>query len=185
MGRRRLYPIDPRTGTTAAARQAACRQRKRKAARQAKAHRAASWTTPPDFFRALDQEFHCTVDVAAQPDNALCSRFYTPAQDGLAQSWAGEVCWCNPPYREAGRWVRKAAAESQAGVTVVCLLPASTDTQWWHTWVIPYAEIRFLSRRLKFSGSKINAPFPCAVVIFRPSGGTRGVVAVPEVPASA
>jgi hypothetical protein len=93
--------------------------------------------------------------------------------------------WCNPPYREVGRWVRKAAEAAQAGAMVVCLLPASTDTQWWHTWVIPLAEIRLLQGRLKFSGSKTNAPFPCAVVIFRPAGGTRSVAAVPEVPASA
>jgi phage N-6-adenine-methyltransferase len=181
MGRRRLYPRDPRTGTTDAARQAACRQRKRQAAR---AQRQA-WATPPDLFAQLDAEFHFTRDVAAQPGNALCARFYTPAQDGLAQSWAGDVCWCNPPYREVGRWVRKAAEAAQAGATVVCLLPASTDTQWWHTWVMPLAEIRFLQGRLKFSGSTTNAPFPCAVVIFRPAGGTRGVVAVPEGPASA
>jgi len=182
MGRRRLYPIDPRTGTTDAARQAACRRRKRQAARRAQRHRAGAWTTPLALFRLLDQKFSFTLDVAAQPDNALCARFYTPAQDGLAQSWAVNVCWCNPPYREVRRWVRKAAEEAQAGATVVCLLPASTDTQWWHTWVIPWAEIRFLQGRLKFSGSKTNAPFPCAVVIFRPSGGTRGVAAVPEVP---
>ena len=167
MGRRRLYPRDPRTGTTDAARQAACRQRKRQAARQAKADRAASWTTPPDLFRALDQEFHCTLDVAAQPDNACCPRFYTPAQDGLSQSWAGEVCWCNPPYREVGRWVRKAAAEARAGGDVVCCSrPAqirSGGTRGSSRW----PRIRFLQGRLKFSGSKdFNAPFPCAVLTF-------------------
>ena len=185
MGRRRIYPRDPRTGTTDAARQAVCRQRKRQAARRATRHRAGSWTTPLPLFRMLDQEFAFTLDVAAQPDNALCARFYTPEQDGLAQSWAGDVCWCNPPYREVGRWVRKAAEAAQVGATVVCLLPASTDTQWWHTWVIPLAEIRFLQGRLKFSRSKTNAPFPCTVVIFRPAGGTCGVAAGPEVPASA
>ena len=83
MGRRRLYPIDPRTGTTDAARQAACRPRQRQAAR-AQRHRAGSWTTPLELYRALDQEFSFTLDVAAQPDNALCARFSTPAQDGLA-----------------------------------------------------------------------------------------------------
>src|SRR5262245_24182991 len=147
MGRRQLYPIDPRTGTTDAARQAACRQRKRQAAWGATRPRAGSWTTPPDLFHVLDREFHFTLDVAAQPDNALCTRFYTPEQDGLSQSWAGDVCWCNPPYREVGPWIRKAAEEAQAGALVVCLVPASTDTQWWHTWVIPYAEIRWLQGR--------------------------------------
>ena len=68
MGRRRLYPIDPRTGTTDAARQAACRQRKRQAAHAKRQARA----TPPDLFAQLDSEFHFTLDVAAEPDNTLC-----------------------------------------------------------------------------------------------------------------
>jgi hypothetical protein len=86
MGRRRLYPIDPRTGTTDAARQAACRQRQRQAA----CAQRQAWATPPDLFAQLDAEFRFTLDVAAQPDNALCVRFYTPEQDGLSQSWAGD-----------------------------------------------------------------------------------------------
>ena len=100
MGRRRLYPRGPRTGTTDAARQAACRQRQRQAARAQR----QEWATPPDLFAQLDAEFHFTLDVATQPGNALCARFSTPAQDGLAQSWVGDACWCNPPYREVGRW---------------------------------------------------------------------------------
>jgi DNA N-6-adenine-methyltransferase (Dam) len=90
----------------------------------------------------------------------------------LHQSWAG-VCWCNPPYGTViGRWVRKAYESSQAGATVVCLLPARCDTQWWHTYVLPYAEIRYLQGRLKFGGAKNSAPFPSAVVIFRPPSRT-------------
>lgn len=76
----------------------------------------------------------------------------------------------NPPYgREIGKWVKKAAESARGGATVACLLPARTDTRWWHEWVIPYAEVRFLRGRLKFGGSNNWAPFPSALVIFRPN----------------
>src|SRR5919202_4851651 len=109
-----------------AAKIAAYRQRKRQ-------RRRSAWTTPPDLFHKLDQEFHFTLDVAADPDNALCPRYYTPQDDGLAQPWEG-VCWCNPPYGrgEIARWVQKASESAQAGAKVVCLLPVRTATQWWH-----------------------------------------------------
>ena len=122
------------------------------------------WATPQDFFDTLDSEFHFSLDVCATPENAKCPVFYTPEQDGLAQKWGG-VCWCNPPYgREIGKWVKKAA---EAGCTVVMLLPARTDTKWFHDLIYGKAEIRFLRGRLKFGGSKNSAPFPSMVVIFR------------------
>jgi phage N-6-adenine-methyltransferase len=176
----------PRFYTSNAERQAAYRARERTKTQTLRARvqryrpqGTSEWTTPPALFAQLHKEFHFTLDVAAQPANALCARFYTPEQDGLAQSWAGEVCWCNPPYAGTGvlaRWVRKAVESAQAGATVVCLLPASTDTQWWHAWVIPYGEIRFVQGRLKFSGSKTNARFSSAIVIFRPPPRARGRV---------
>jgi phage N-6-adenine-methyltransferase len=133
------------------------------------------WATPVDFFRLLDSEFSFTLDVCALPDNAKCARFFTPAEDGLAQEWQGAV-WMNPPYgREIGRWVAKARASAQAGATVVCLLPARTDTAWWHEHVTRAAEIRFIRGRLKFGGSPYSAPFPSAVVVFRPGASAPAV----------
>ena len=121
------------------------------------------WATPMPFFRALDAEFHFTLDVCATKENAKCATYYTPEQDGLAQDWNG-TCWCNPPYgRQIGKWVRK-AAESNA--TVVMLLPARTDTAWFHDYIYGRAEIRFIRGRLKFGDSKNSAPFPSMVVIF-------------------
>jgi len=118
------------------------------------------------------EEFDFTLDVAAQPDNALCARFYTPAQDGLSPSWAGEVCWCNPPYRKGiiDRWLRKSCEETLVGALVVCLVRVSTSTHWWRTYItpLPSADVRFLPYRVKLGGSGVNAPFDSAVVIFRP-----------------
>ena len=122
------------------------------------------WETPTAFFRALDAEFHFTIDVCAVPENAKFKEFYTPEQDGLAQNWEG-VCWCNPPYgREIGKWVEKAAG---AGCTVVMLLPARTDTAWFHDYIYGRAEVRFIRGRLKFGDSRNSAPFPSMVAVFR------------------
>jgi phage N-6-adenine-methyltransferase len=127
------------------------------------------WSTPQAFFDELDQEFHFNLDVCALPENAKCAVFYTPEQDGLRQRWEG-VCFCNPPYgTESALWVQKAYESSLWGTLVVCLLPARTDTKCWQRYVepLPKADVRFLPGRQRFS-EKGTAPFPSAVVIFRP-----------------
>ena len=112
------------------------------------------WETPQELFDELNHEFHFTLDVCALPENAKCSVYYTPQQDGLSKPWNG-VIWCNPPYgKGVGEWVRKALFASIGGATVVMLLPARTDTRWFHEYIYGKAEIRFIKGRLKFGGSK-------------------------------
>jgi len=126
------------------------------------------WETPQALFDELDREFGFTLDVCALPENAKCDLFFTPETDGLSQSWKGHICWMNPPYgREIGKWVKKAYEESQRGATVVCLLPARTDTRWFHDYIYGKAEIRFLRGRIKFVGAENSAPFPSMIVIYR------------------
>lgn len=123
------------------------------------------WETPQDFFDELNKEFDFEIDVCALKDNAKCNKFYSPADDGLTKLWTG-VCWCNPPYgRSIGKWVKKAFESNNA--TVVMLLPARTDTKWFHEFIYGNAEIRFIKGRLKFGNSKNSAPFPSMIVIFR------------------
>ena len=125
-----------------------------------------TWETPPEIFKRCDKEFRFDLDVCAVPSNAKCKRYYTPEQDGLRLPWYG-VCWMNPPYgRHIHRWMRKAYEESQRGAVVVCLVPARTDTAWWHDWAMK-GEIRFLRKRVKFVGAKSCAPFPSAIVVFQ------------------
>jgi site-specific DNA-methyltransferase (adenine-specific) len=126
------------------------------------------WATPQDFFDKLNEEFDFTLDVCALPENAKCKDFYTPELDGLTQPWTGRV-WCNPPYgRQIGEWVRRAFFASVSGAeVVVMLLPARTDTRWFHEYIYGKAEIRFIKGRLKFGGATNAAPFPSMVVIFR------------------
>lgn len=128
----------------------------------------AEWATPQDLFDALNQEFDFDLDVCATEDNAKCSRFFSISDNGLAQPWVG-TCFCNPPYGSQIRhWIQKAFLSSLEGATVVLLMPARTDTQYWHEYVTKATEVRFLKGRLRFGGSLNSAPFPSAVVIFRP-----------------
>ena len=127
------------------------------------------WETPQAFFDRLDAEFGFTLDACATAETAKCARFFSPADDGLAQEWRG-VVWCNPPYgTQIGKWVEKARTEAERGATVVCLIPARTDTRYWHEHAMRADEIRLVRGRLRFSGHNANAPFPCAVVVFRPA----------------
>lgn len=127
------------------------------------------WSTPKDFFDALNNVFKFETDVCATNENAKCERWFTPEMDALKRNWTG-VCWMNPPYgREIGAWVKKAHDSAKKnGATVVCLIPARVDTKWWHEFCAK-GEIVFLAGRLKFGGSKNSAPFPSAVVCFRPT----------------
>ena len=127
------------------------------------------WETPQGFFDALDAEFGFTLDAAATAGNTKCKRYYAKDDDALCQRWPG-VVWCNPPYgRAIGKFVRKGWEEAQKGSTVVMLIPARTDTRYWHDYVMRASEVRLVAGRLRFSrGSKRGAaPFPSAVVVFR------------------
>lgn len=139
------------------------------------------WPTPRDFFDRLDAEFHFELDVCATAENAKCGRYFTRADDGLAQEWRG-VCWLNPPYgREIAKWIAKASSSARDGATVVCLVPARTDTRWWHDHIWDASrnrprrgvEVRLVRGRLRFGDAEASAPFPSAVVVFRPPTGTQ------------
>ena len=136
------------------------------------------WETPKDLFRKLDEEFHFTLDPCATPQTAKCKKFYTKNDDGLRQSWAGEVVFMNPPYgRQIAKWIKKAWEESKKGATVVALLPARTDTNWFHDYILNKAEIRFIRGRVYFrqDGERVDrAPFPSIIVIYRPKSEKGG-----------
>lgn len=127
------------------------------------------WATPQALFDRLDRQYGpFDLDVCATPDNTKCEHYFTEDEDGLQQAWTGR-CWCNPPYgRSIGKWVHKAHSASLQGSTVVCLLPARTDTRWWQDYCLPYGEITYLRGRVRFGSGSGSAPFPSAVVVFRP-----------------
>ena len=127
------------------------------------------WATPTAFYEELNKVFNFTLDPCATDANHKCKKYFTKEIDGLAQSWAGEVVFCNPPYgRELGNWVKKCYEEHiKNGITVVMLIPARTDTTYFHAYIYNYAEIRFIKGRLKFNDGKQGAPFPSMLVIYR------------------
>lgn len=126
------------------------------------------WATPRGLFEQLDREFHFTLDVCANAENAKCQRYFSRVENGLSKDWGCEICWMNPPYGdEIPLWIAKAYTASQHGAIVVCLIPSRTDTAWWHDFVM-CGEIRFIRGRLKFGGAESSAPFPSAIVVFRP-----------------
>lgn len=124
------------------------------------------WETPQDLFNELNSEFNFKLDVCANKKNTKCKSFIPKEIDGLTVEWYRPWWnWMNPPYgREIGKWVAKASRYN-----TVCLLPARTDTRWFHQYIYKKknVEIRFLKGRLKFGKSKNSAPFPSMVVIFK------------------
>ena len=129
------------------------------------------WETPRDLFERLDHEFGFTLDLAADSTNAKCDAYYTIETDAFMLPWRG-VCWLNPPYgsrrHRLADWVRKSFNEAQKPeCAVVMLIPARTNTRWWHDYCMNAAEIRFLNGRPKFGGAKHGLPQPLAIVVFR------------------
>lgn len=129
------------------------------------------WNTPQLFFKKLDNIFNFNLDPCASEQNTKCSKFFTKEDDGLTKNWGGHTVFMNPPYgRQIGDWIRKAYNESRKPNTViVCLIPARTDTKYWHDYCMKADKISFVRGRLKFGGSSNSAPFPSAVVVFTSS----------------
>ena len=126
------------------------------------------WSTPNDFFDKLNDEFRFTLDPCSTHENAKCYKHFTEEENGLLQDWGNEVVFFILPYgRQIKYWVKKAYEESQKDNTkVVMLIPARTDTIYFHEYIYHKAEIRFIKGRLKFGNAKNSAPFPSMVVIF-------------------
>ena len=126
---------------------------------------SSEWETPQWLFDQLDTTFHFALDVCATEQNAKCKNYYTIKTNGLAQNWykgPNVANWMNPPYgREIADWVQKASY-----YTTVCLLPARTDTRWFHEFIYHKAYIEFIKGRLHFSNSESAAPFPSMIVVF-------------------
>jgi hypothetical protein len=119
-----------------------------------------NWRTPKELYDNLNKEFNFNFDP--------CPLSEKPDFDGLAIEWGGRT-FCNPPYSDLKNWCKKAYEESLKGKLVIMLIPSRTDTIAWHDYVMKASEIRFIKGRLKFGDTKHSAPFPSAIVIFKPS----------------
>jgi phage N-6-adenine-methyltransferase len=123
------------------------------------------YETPLSLFNVLNEEFKFTLDVCADDKNHKVDTYITEEQNALIQDWKG-ICWMNPPYKNTKKWIVKAYNESiKHNSIVVCLVPARTNTSWWHDYCMK-GEIRFIKGRPKFEGCKHGLPQPLAIVIF-------------------
>lgn len=131
------------------------------------------WATPMELYRKLDAKYHFTLDPCCTVETAKCAKYFTPKENGLEQDWGKERVFMNPPYSRGGKqhlWIKKAYEASFKGALVVCLIPARTDTAVWHDYCMK-GEIEFIRGRVHFvrlNGTSGPAPFPSAIVVFRP-----------------
>ena len=128
------------------------------------------WETPDTLFESLNTIFNFTLDAASSDDNFKLPKHYTINDDGLSKSWEGERVFCNPPYSQVKKWVKKSYDERNKAEVIVLLIPARTDTKWFHDYVIGKSQIYFCKGRLKFKGAKYNAPFPSMLCVYRGGG---------------
>ncbi len=127
------------------------------------------WGTPQHFFHRLEDKFGTfTLDPCSNNSNYKVRNHFTEEDDGLAQDWGGHLVFMNPPYgRVIKDWIKKAYEEAQKdNTTVIALIPARTDTRYWHDYVMKAQAIYFVKGRLKFGNGGNSAPFPSAVVVF-------------------
>ena len=136
------------------------------------------WSTHWDFFNPLNNEFEFTLDAAADSENRKVDKFFSITDNGLNQDWSNEVVWCNPPYgRKVPEWLKKGKefAENH-NTTSVFLIPAKTNTIWFHKLCLIADEVRFIKGRPKFYNFASETkeavhglPIPLCLVIFRPN----------------
>ena len=129
------------------------------------------WSTPQHIFDDLNAEFDFNLDPCATIENHKCDTFFTQNDDGLSKNWGGYRAFVNPPYSQIKQWVKKCWEEStKPNTIVVMLIPARTDTRYFHQYINHRSEVRFIKGRLKFGDNNNSAPFPSMVVIFRAGG---------------
>jgi phage N-6-adenine-methyltransferase len=119
--------------------------------------------TPDDLYKMLDKKFHFDHDPCP-----LFGKDDPKVPNALHSSW-GKSNFVNPPYSNIKPFLKKAIREKKKGKTSVFLIPARTETTYWHKYVFGKArEIRFIKGRVRFKGFKNPSPFPVAVVIYKP-----------------
>lgn len=132
------------------------------------------WNTPTWLLDVLREVFGvfdldpCAPTGIRRATSVSAKLLFTEADDGLTLPWRGKV-FVNPPYgRTLKHWTKKARSEVEQGraTLVVALLPARTDTAWWHGDVAHSATVIFLKGRLSFNETGDSAPFPSVLAVW-------------------
>lgn len=128
------------------------------------------WDTPAHVFTKYGKPHNLNLDVCATSDHTMCARFFSPCENGLTQEWNGRV-WMNPPFSNVKAWVAKAYRSRNVCECIICLLPARTDTVWFHSFVYRKASLQFIKGRISFthfSGTSGRASFASMIASYRP-----------------
>lgn len=129
------------------------------------------WNTPTNLFQTLHKRYNFNFDLAANADNTKCECFFSEADDALSKEWVGS-CWLNPPYGGSGKnklsvWVKKAYEQGlKNSCSVVMLIPARTNTMWWHKYCMKAKEVLLIKGRPKFGEARYGLPQPLAIIFF-------------------
>ncbi len=145
------------------------------------ASKKQDWETPDELFNPLHKEFNFTLDLAGDKINSKIPNVITKEENAFDIDWKG-ICWLNPPYGSKGYklkdWVIRAYEQSMKHKsTIVMLIPARTNNQWWHEYCMK-GEVRFIKGRPKFKGCVHGLPQPLAIVIF--NGEYSGIMKTQE-----
>lgn len=127
------------------------------------------WQTPDvvlERVRKLGRLFLDPCTVASNP----CGAQLAFHEGGLERTWQGvtarDIAYCNPPYSGLKLWAAKVDAEAKAGVSIIALVPARTDTQWWGVLREKATAIAYWRGRIRFRGATAGAPFPSAAFAY-------------------
>lgn len=134
------------------------------------------YETPPEVYIPLNEKYDFKLDLAANNFNKKCKNFMTKEEDSLKMDWHKYKgwLWLNPPYGKyiTPKWVEKCDHEAQEGANIIALLPARTDTLWFHYHIYNRYKIDFIRGRIKFFLDGVRqdaAPFPSMIVTFSKS----------------
>lgn len=140
--------------------------------------------TPDDLLVAVKRRLHIPdfyIDLAASHDNSVAAWCFTEEDDALSLDWPNKSDldeeaqvwnWCNPPYANITSWVKKAKEEASKGAQTVMLVPASVGSNWFASYVEPYAFVSYLNPRLTFKGELTPYPKDCMLLFYTPWGFT-------------
>lgn len=138
-----------------------------------------NWETPQHFYDLWGAKYKCNLDVAASSENTKCVDYFDIERNGLLCDWDGRV-WCNPPYSNLKAWTARAYRQRNNCEIIICLLPAKTDTQWFHSFVYRKAALFFIKGRIAFElnhtvGGCGRTPFPSMIAIYRPDSCSNAI----------
>ena len=138
-----------------------------------------NWETPNEIFDYFNSVYHFDFDLAADEKNHKCPNYFSESNNPLDKEWIG-ICWLNPPWGDRKyklkEWIKKSFLESQKeNCMVAILIPARTNTSWWHDYCMKAETIYFIKGRPRFIERKEGFPQPCkhglpqplAVIIFK------------------